>query len=125
MSPFGGVGVNVAMEDALKLWRAIIGRKDDILASDASVSRKALFEAIKEYEVEMFPRAKKSAELSNAGLEIRFSKNAAPKILNIFKMLASKPSIEQVQVGANPASGFHEIVMSQIVRPEGADSQQF
>ena len=49
MTPFAGVGVNVAMEDALKLGRSIVTNKQA-----SSFNRSA---AISAYEDEMFARA--------------------------------------------------------------------
>ncbi|KAH6679209.1 hypothetical protein B0J14DRAFT_614494 [Halenospora varia] len=69
MTPFAGVGVNVAMADALCLARAILKRKDKL---DGDVSEE-LFEAIKEYEVDMFDRGKENAEKTYEGLEGHFS----------------------------------------------------
>jgi 2-polyprenyl-6-methoxyphenol hydroxylase-like FAD-dependent oxidoreductase len=73
MPPFAGVGVNVAMEDTLKLGRAIVSRKQELLGAE---SRNVLSEAIKEYEREMFPRAKENAAKSMGGLEMLFSEDA-------------------------------------------------
>jgi 2-polyprenyl-6-methoxyphenol hydroxylase-like FAD-dependent oxidoreductase len=46
MTPFAGQGVNMAMQDALELAKAIIKQPDD------------LTRAVREYETAMFPRAK-------------------------------------------------------------------
>ena len=45
MTPFAGVGVNVAMEDALKLGRSIVANPKD------------LHIAVKTYDIDMFARA--------------------------------------------------------------------
>lgn len=55
MTPFAGEGVNQALEDALELARAIIG---------VTTNGADLDEAVKAYENEMFPRAKKIQLLS-------------------------------------------------------------
>jgi 2-polyprenyl-6-methoxyphenol hydroxylase-like FAD-dependent oxidoreductase len=47
MPPFAGVGINVAMEDAQKLGRAIISRKQELLGPDV---RNTLLETIRGYE---------------------------------------------------------------------------
>jgi 2-polyprenyl-6-methoxyphenol hydroxylase-like FAD-dependent oxidoreductase len=83
MPPFAGVGVNVAMEDALKLGRAIISRKQELLSPDitqASICR-VLSEAIMGYEEEMFPRAKKNAEMSIGGIDMLFREEGVAKAL--------------------------------------------
>ena len=56
MTPFAGVGVNVAMEDALHLARNIVAAKD-LWQTDKS----AMATALKEYEAEMFVRAEEYA----------------------------------------------------------------
>jgi 2-polyprenyl-6-methoxyphenol hydroxylase-like FAD-dependent oxidoreductase len=77
MGPFGGVGGNVAMEDGLKLARAIISRKQRLFGPDVSQAsiRDTLSEAIKEYEEEMFPRAKKNMVKTEQGLKMMFSED--------------------------------------------------
>ena len=66
MTPFAGVGVNVAMEDALHLFESIHQRistwlapwePSSVLPSDISLSG-----AIREYETEMFARAERYAK---------------------------------------------------------------
>jgi 2-polyprenyl-6-methoxyphenol hydroxylase-like FAD-dependent oxidoreductase len=61
MTPFAGVGVNVAMEDALELAKAIIARKSNWEASTFHDSI-SLSAAVKEYEIEVFVRAEKYAK---------------------------------------------------------------
>lgn len=59
MTPFAGVGVNVAMEDALHLARNIIAAKD-LWETDKS----AMATALQKYETEMFVRAEEYAKLT-------------------------------------------------------------
>ncbi|KAK3315398.1 hypothetical protein B0H66DRAFT_536266 [Apodospora peruviana] len=54
MTPFAGEGVNVGLEDAMKLAQAIIGAKEGELDG-----------AVRAYEAEMFPRAAKVAKLTD------------------------------------------------------------
>jgi 2-polyprenyl-6-methoxyphenol hydroxylase-like FAD-dependent oxidoreductase len=54
MTPFAGVGVNVAMEDALELSEALVEARDRSSAADA----------LREYEVKMWKRAHQTAELN-------------------------------------------------------------
>ncbi|KAK5146748.1 hypothetical protein LTR04_000980 [Oleoguttula sp. CCFEE 6159] len=56
MTPFAGVGVNLAMEDALELSRALMRWRSD--------GRESLTEAIAEYERPMFERAQANAALT-------------------------------------------------------------
>ena len=70
MTPFAGIGVNLAFEDAMKLAHAIIdaskGTRDDALAVN-----------IAEYEEEMFRRAKKAQQLTNGAMQdMMFTKDA-------------------------------------------------
>ena len=67
MTPFAGVGVNVAMVDALMLARAIVKHRD---VGDWNM-------AVSEYEEEMFVRAEKNAKKSYAGLKNHFQKGGS------------------------------------------------
>ena len=58
MTPFAGVGVNVAMEDALHLARNIIASK----TSWVTEHRSGLAAALQKYEAEMFVRAEDYAK---------------------------------------------------------------
>jgi 2-polyprenyl-6-methoxyphenol hydroxylase-like FAD-dependent oxidoreductase len=62
MTPFAGVGVNAAMEDALHLARKIIGHKDNWSALSPAESRIGLAAALKDYEEAMFVRAEDFAK---------------------------------------------------------------
>ncbi|KAL1856468.1 hypothetical protein VTK73DRAFT_8274 [Phialemonium thermophilum] len=65
MTPYAGEGVNVAMEDALKLARAITdGKPADGDGGDA------LDAAVVAYEEEMWPRAEKVARLADELLKL-------------------------------------------------------
>ncbi len=66
MTPFAGVGVNVAMADALELARAIIG-----VAKGGE--GKSVATAIADYEKELFPCGEKFAQKTMHGLEKHFS----------------------------------------------------
>ena len=73
MTPFGGVGVNVAMKDALDLANSISAHQDD------------LFEAIKEYESQMFVRGKRYAQKTDEGLKGHFTASGGAKRVEQFK----------------------------------------
>ena len=73
MTPFAGVGVNVAMEDALSLATQIKEWKQNVwdkAGSDASTS--LLIEPIRAYEEEMFARAEKYANETMMYLNLFF-----------------------------------------------------
>ena len=69
MTPFAGVGVNVALADALSLARALVKRKE---ALDDNLKR-SLAEALQEYEGSMFERAKENTNKTWVGLQHHFS----------------------------------------------------
>lgn len=69
MTPFAGVGVNVALADALCLARALVKRKD---ALNVNLER-SLAEALQEYEGPMFERAKENMDKTWVGLQHHFS----------------------------------------------------
>lgn len=69
MTPFAGVGVNVALADALDLSRALSKRKDDF-ETDLHGSLAA---ALNEYESSMFERARENMEKTWGGLRSHFS----------------------------------------------------
>jgi len=69
MTPFAGVGVNVALADALGLARALLKRKDSFEAD----LQGSLADALQEYEGPMFARAKENMEKTWAGLQHHFS----------------------------------------------------
>lgn len=74
MTPFAGVGVNVAMADALELAHALIARKDSIVAKAFSDSHNIAV-AIQQYETSMFERAEANAAKTAKGLKGHFSAN--------------------------------------------------
>ena len=69
MTPFAGVGVNVALADALSLARALVKRKG---GPEADLKR-SLAEALQEYEGPMFERAKENMNKTWIGLNHHFS----------------------------------------------------
>lgn len=82
MTPFAGVGVNCGMQDALELARRIIKRKDEWTSEEtlkASVSN-----ATKDYELEMWPRAKANAEKTWEYLGVFFNPIGAEEMVRYF-----------------------------------------
>lgn len=69
MTPFAGVGVNVALADALDLARALLKRKGDF----ESDLQGTIGDATKEYEGLMFERSKENMEKTFTGLQNHFS----------------------------------------------------
>jgi 2-polyprenyl-6-methoxyphenol hydroxylase-like FAD-dependent oxidoreductase len=79
MTPFAGVGVNLAMTDALTLARALIGRKEG-LGDSESVNA-----AVKSYETYMFEHAKGMAEKTAQGLKGHFSAGGEDRRVKMFR----------------------------------------
>jgi 2-polyprenyl-6-methoxyphenol hydroxylase-like FAD-dependent oxidoreductase len=69
MTPFAGVGVNVALADALDLAKALLKRKSSFEAD----LHGNLANALQEYEGPMFERAKENMEKTMVGLQFHFS----------------------------------------------------
>lgn len=69
MTPFAGVGVNVALADALDLSRALLKRTDGFEADLPG----HLAAALREYEGSMFERAEENMAQACAGLQHHFS----------------------------------------------------
>lgn len=69
MTPFAGVGVNLALADALDLATALLKRKDEFRGD----LQGALSEAINDYEEPMFERAKENMEKTWQGTIGHFS----------------------------------------------------
>jgi 2-polyprenyl-6-methoxyphenol hydroxylase-like FAD-dependent oxidoreductase len=76
MTPFAGVGVNLAMHDALDLATAIVARKNDWEAKALPVDREDLAVALRSYEAEMLKRAESNATKTWENLELCFRDDA-------------------------------------------------
>ncbi|KAA8911528.1 hypothetical protein FN846DRAFT_917035 [Sphaerosporella brunnea] len=61
MGPFAGVGVHLAMEDALELTAALVARQNDL------TEPVALAADLEEYEMPVFIRAQKNAQKTGRG----------------------------------------------------------
>lgn len=66
MTPFAGLGVNVAMADALDLWHAIISYMTESQDQDLAAT-------IQDYESKMFLRGDRCAQKTMNNLELHFS----------------------------------------------------
>jgi 2-polyprenyl-6-methoxyphenol hydroxylase-like FAD-dependent oxidoreductase len=93
MTPFAGVGVNVAMQDALDLAKAIIARKESVTAKLVS-DAKNISIAVEVYEKEMLKRAEENATKTIHGLKGHFSatgsEERAGKIQKGYDMIMAK-----------------------------------
>jgi 2-polyprenyl-6-methoxyphenol hydroxylase-like FAD-dependent oxidoreductase len=79
MTPFAGIGVNVAMHDALDLANSIIASKDT--GSD----RFDLAAAVKNYEGPMLERAEKSTQKTFNNMKSHFSASGIEVLMNMMK----------------------------------------
>ena len=79
-----GVGVNVAMADALSLAHELVARKDSFRAKVFTDAHN-IQTAIRDYEKEMFPRAQQNAEKTYKGLEGHFSKTGGQERASKFQ----------------------------------------
>lgn len=96
MTPFAGVGVKCGMQDALELARRIIKRKDEWTTEEKL--KTSVSDATKEYELEMWPRAKANAEKTWEYLGVFFNPIGAEEMVRYFgaiKMAEDKPRKRQ------------------------------
>lgn len=87
MTPFAGVGVNVAMEDAMNLSTAVIDAVKQLRATgqtDKAVSTEALAAATRSYEEEMWVRAENYAKQTMMYLDLFFHPRGAPAMIEHF-----------------------------------------
>jgi len=78
MTPFAGVGVNLAMADALDLAHAI----QTVVANKISLQ-----EAIQKYETTMFERAAGEAVKTFASMNMFFGEETAEEIVGKLKVI--------------------------------------
>ncbi|KAK9482982.1 hypothetical protein V1527DRAFT_474613 [Lipomyces starkeyi] len=72
MTPFAGVGVNLAMADALDLARELVSRKEGLVAKLFS-DKQNITSAIRAYEKSMYERGEEYAQKTWHGLQAHFS----------------------------------------------------
>ena len=82
MCPFAGVGVNVGMEDALQLARRVIAHQGE--------GKDGIALATKEYELEMFVRAKQQAAKTWEYTGVFFNPIGAEYMVEYFGAIKAK-----------------------------------
>lgn len=85
MTPFAGVGVNVALMDALELARGIVA-----CVETGGVDGDSLATMLQHYEEGMFSRSKKEAAKTESAMHIHFSEGGGERMLEIISR-ASQP----------------------------------
>lgn len=80
MGPFAGVGVNLAMQDAMDLAMALIAYKDTLVSNQQS-----LWDAIAVYEAKMFPRGQIYAQKTFENGKARFREDAPKGLVETFQ----------------------------------------
>lgn len=85
MTPFAGVGVNIAMKDALELANAVIAEKDNWTLNFQFSDGTKLAAAMSKYESSMFERAKRNAEKTFQNLERHFSAGGTEAMVEMLK----------------------------------------
>ncbi|KAH8161246.1 hypothetical protein CIB48_g7014 [Xylaria polymorpha] len=86
MTPFAGVGVNVAMMDALELARGIVD-----CVRTGSADGDGLATMLQQYEKGMFDRSGKEAAKTEAAMHLQFRKGGAEKMISIMQNAGSQP----------------------------------
>jgi 2-polyprenyl-6-methoxyphenol hydroxylase-like FAD-dependent oxidoreductase len=92
MTPFAGVGVNVAMADAASLAQELLKMKDTLEAGEQS----ALDDAVKSYEEGMFVRGKDNMRKTYHGLIKHFSADGIDERVGKLKQRAKM--VEQMKI---------------------------
>ncbi|KAH9224424.1 hypothetical protein DL95DRAFT_378027 [Leptodontidium sp. 2 PMI_412] len=91
MTPFAGVGVNLALADALDLAKALLKRNGEFQSN----LQGSLDEALKDYEEPMFERAKENMEKTWRGTKGHFSAGGIDQRVGLLRKRAKQ--IEEMQ----------------------------
>ena len=85
MTPFAGVGVNLAMQDALELSQHIISSQDSSGWSSQAALKDSIAKALRDYEVRMWKRAEGNAKATWMYLELFFNPRGAHAMIAHFE----------------------------------------
>ncbi|TRX93306.1 hypothetical protein FHL15_005885 [Xylaria flabelliformis] len=86
MTPFAGVGVNVALMDALELARGIIN-----CVETGKTDGDALAVMLQQYETGMFARSRKETAKTEAAMHLQFQEGGAEKLTNMVRAAGPEP----------------------------------
>ncbi|KAI0196696.1 hypothetical protein EV127DRAFT_330148 [Xylaria flabelliformis] len=86
MTPFAGVGVNVALMDALELARGIIN-----CVETERTDGDALAVMLQQYETGMFARSRKETAKTEAAMHLQFQEGGAEKLTNMVRAAGPEP----------------------------------
>lgn len=92
MTPFAGVGVNVAMEDALRLARHIIAAKES-----RETDELAFATALQRYEADMFVRAEEYAKQTWMYLDLFFHERGGIAMVEHFERTRAQEAAAAAQ----------------------------
>lgn len=90
MPPFAGVGVNVAMQDALELSQAIVSSQDNGGWSTPQARQQALAAALRRYEEPMWKRAEENAQATAMYLDLFFHPRGGHAMIEHFEQAKAK-----------------------------------
>lgn len=101
MTPFAGVGVNVAMQDSLILARQIVVSKSQWVSIESQ--RHSIAEAIAEYETDMFARAESFAKETMMYLNLFFNARGGSAMVEHFDRVRAEERMasKDVQLSAS------------------------
>jgi 2-polyprenyl-6-methoxyphenol hydroxylase-like FAD-dependent oxidoreductase len=103
MTPFAGVGVNVAMEDALELAHSLVACKNICATADLSAHVGHLSTAVRTYEEAMFVRAESYAKETWMYLNLFFNKRGGHAMCEHFAE-AKKQNAQEPQRSADQSA---------------------
>jgi 2-polyprenyl-6-methoxyphenol hydroxylase-like FAD-dependent oxidoreductase len=92
MGPFAGVGVNLAMQDAMDLAAAIAARKNDWVSD-----RSCLAEAVAAFETEMLERAEKNAQETLENGQLMFTELGTMSFAEKMERFAGRLGVKVIE----------------------------
>ena len=104
MTPFAGVGVNVAMEDALRLAQHIVAAKESW-----ETDKSAFAAALQRYEADMFVRAEEYAKQTLMYLDLFFHERGGIAMVEHFQQTRAQEAAAAEQEKAGSLTETAEI----------------